>query len=118
MPARAGDYPRGDLLSIDLQTGQVSTLAPQAIHGASGIILSTDEKRAFVTEFGPEAECGGQLSVINIDATSVGFGRKAVLSTGLCGVHDLKLDQAETLLYYVEVGASRLSVIRVDLSAW
>jgi DNA-binding beta-propeller fold protein YncE len=117
MPARAGDYPRGDLLSIDLQTGQVSTLAPQAIHGASGIILSTDEKLAFVTEFGPEAECGGQLSVINIDPASADLGSKIVLITGLCGVHDVKLDQAETLLYYVEVGASRFSVIRVDLSA-
>jgi sugar lactone lactonase YvrE len=115
-PARAGEYPSGDLLSIDLQTGQVSAVAAGAIFGATGITLSADERLAFVAEFGHEVGCDGSLSIINIDPASTDFGKKTVLVEGLCGAHDVKLNEAETLLYYVEVGASRFSVIRINLS--
>ena len=114
-PARPGDYPMGDLLGIDLQTGQVSTVAAEAIFGATGISLSADERLAFVTEFGHEGGCDGRLSVVNVDPSSTDFGKKTVLVAGLCGAHDVKPNRAETLIYFVEVDSSRFSVIRVNL---
>ena len=114
-PARPGDYPMGDLLGIDLQTGQVSTVAAEAIFGATSISLSADERLAFVTEFGHEGGCDGRLSVVNVDPSSTDFGKKTVLVAGLCGAHDVKPNRAETLIYFVEVDSSRFSVIRVNL---
>ncbi len=114
--AKAGDYPKGDLLRIDLRTGRVSTVAEEAIFGASGVTLSADEKIAFVTEFGPEPYPGGSLSVINIDPSSADYGKKTVLVTGLYGAHDVKLNKAQDLAYFVEVGNSTLKMIRIDLS--
>jgi len=115
-PARPGDYPMGNLLGIDLQTGQVSTVAAEAIFGATGISLSADERLAFVTEFGHEGGCDGRLSVVNVDPSSTDFGKKTVLVAGLCGAHDVKPNRAETLIYFVEVDSSRFSVIRVNLN--
>lgn len=115
--AGPGDRPEGDLLMVDLKTKTVSPVAKSAIKGASGITLSADEKLAFVTEFGHEGGCDGRLSVINVDSTSANFGKKTVLVTGLCGAHDVRLNRAETMLYFVEVDSSRFSAIRVNLSA-
>ena len=114
--AGPGDRPEGDLLMVDLKTKKVSPVAKSAIKGASGITLSADEKQAFVTEFGHEGGCDGRLSVININPDSTDFGKKSILATGLCGAHDVRLNRAETLLYFVEVDSSRFSVVRVNLS--
>ena len=115
-PARAGEYPKGNLLRIDISTGEVSAITTGAIHGASGITLSADEKLAVITEFGHEIGCDGKVSVINIDPVSAAFGNKTELVTGLCGAHDVRLNKAEMLIYFVEVGSSRLSVIQVNLT--
>lgn len=116
-PARPGDYPAGDLLRVNLKTGRVFTVAAGIVKGASGITLSADERLVVVTEFGNEGDCDGRLSVINVDPTSANFGKKTVLVTGLCGAHDVRLNRAETILYFVEVDSSRFSAIRVNLSA-
>lgn len=116
-PARPGDYPAGDLLRVNLKTGRVFTVAAGIVKGASGITLSADERLIVVTEFGNEGDCDGRLSVINVDPTSANFGKKTVLVTGLCGAHDVRLNRAETILYFVEVDSSRFSAIQVNLSA-
>lgn len=116
-PARPGDYPAGDLLRVNLKTGRVFTVAAGIVKGASGITLSADERLVVVTEFGNEGDCDGRLSVINVNPTSANFGKKTVLVTGLCGAHDVRLNRAETILYFVEVDSSRFSAIQVNLSA-
>jgi DNA-binding beta-propeller fold protein YncE len=114
-PARAGEYPAGNLLLIDIPKKKVSPLATGIVYGATGITLSADEKLAVFTEFGHEIGCDGKVSAINIDPTSARFKIKTELVTGLCGAHDVRLNQAETLAYFVEVGRDRLSVIRINL---
>lgn len=114
-PARPGDYPRGSLLCIDIQTGQVSTVADKAIFGASSITLTADERLVLVTEFGHEGGCDGAISAINVDLASPKYGNKVILLSGLCGPHDIQLNKDETTLFFVEVDASRFSAVRVFL---
>ena len=114
-PARAGEYPAGDLLRIDLRTGLKSVVAGSAIQGGSGITLTADERLALVTEFGHEGRCSGALSAIVIDPASPNYGRKTILLSGLCGPHSLGLAQNEGLLFFVEVDSGRFSVIRISL---
>ena len=115
-PARAGNYPHGDLLLIDLQSRQVTHIADDAIWGATGIILNADETIAILTEFGSEVECSGEISAFNVNPTSADYGNKTILVSGLCGAHDLRLNHAETLLYFVEVEKDTLSVVHIDWS--
>ena len=114
-PARAGEYPAGNLLRIEIPNRKVTTLATGIIYGATGITLSADETLAIVTEFGHEIGCDGKVSVININPISTKFGQKTELVTDLCGAHDVRLNKAETLAYFVEVGSSKLSAIQVNL---
>ena len=89
-------------------------MAAGAIFGASGLTLSAGESLVFATEFGHEGGCDGRLSVINVNPASADYGGKAILLEGLCGAHDLKLNAAESLIYFVEVDASRMSVIKIN----
>jgi hypothetical protein len=115
-PAAAGNYPNGDLFLINLQSGQVTSIANDAIQGATGIILNADETIAIVTEFGAEGGCSGKISAFNVNPTSTDYGNKMVLINGLCGAHDLRLNHTETLLFFVEVEKNALSVVQIDLS--
>jgi DNA-binding beta-propeller fold protein YncE len=116
-PARAGEYPAGNLLLVDIPTGKVTNLVIKFIYGASGITLIADETLAVVTEFGHEIGCDGKVSVININPASSKFGEKTELVTALCGAHDVRLNKAETLAYFVEVGNSKLSAIKIDFGS-
>jgi len=113
VPAGSDNYPKGDLLEIDLQTGQVSTLIDDEIQGASGIVINADETLAYLTEFGPEGRCGGSLSVVDIDPASPTYGTLTRLLTGLCGAHDVRLTANESVAYVTELDSHRL--IRVEL---
>jgi len=112
VPAGSENYPNGCLLRIDIESKQVFTVVAEAIRGASGITLSADEMLAYVTEFGPEGNCGGALSVVDIDPTSPTYGMVTPLLTGLCGPHDIRFNAYESVAYIVEVDSRRL--IRVD----
>ncbi len=114
-PAREGDYPKGDLLQINLQTSKVNTLIKDVVLGAGSIVLNNNETLALISEFGHEAGCDGRLSVVNIDPGSPSFTEKIVLLEKLCGAHDAKFNSSETLIYFVEVDASRISVIKVNM---
>ena len=114
-PAQEGEYPQGDLLSVDIATGEVTTVSAEAISGATDITLTSDGRVAVVTEFGHVGSCDGSLSAFNVDPDSSTYGEKIVLVSGLCGPHDVKLNRAETLAYYVEVDIGRLSVVRVNM---
>jgi len=116
VPAQEGEYPKGDLLSVDIATGEVTTVSAEAILGATDITLTSDGRVALVTEFGHEGSCDGSLSVFNVDPDSSAYGEKIVLVSGLCGPHDVKLNRAETLAYFVELDVGRLSVVRVNMA--
>jgi sugar lactone lactonase YvrE len=106
-------FPVGSLLRVDLQTGQVTTIADEMVSDISGMTLSADERRAYVTDFGGGAYCTGKLSVVDIDPSSPSYGEITTLLSGLCGPHGVRLNQDETAAYVVEVDGRRL--IRVDL---
>ncbi|KPK88813.1 MAG: hypothetical protein AMJ88_18400 [Anaerolineae bacterium SM23_ 63] len=112
---KAGEYPPGDLLRISLYSGDVTSLAEGALLGPTSITLAAEGRLAFITEYGHEGKCDGNLSVINIDPSAADFGSKLVLVPGLCGPHDVELNQEETLAYFVEVEGSRLSVVRINI---
>lgn len=116
VPAQEGEYPKGDLLSVDIAAGEVTTVSAEAILGATDITLTSDGRVALVTEFGHEGSCDGSLSVFNVDPDSSAYGEKIVLVSGLCGPHDVKLNRAETLAYFVELDVGRLSVVRVNMA--
>gem|GEM_PF-2548052 len=116
VPARAGEYPIGDLLSVDIATGEVTTVSAEVIFGATDITLAADGKLAIVTEFGHQESCNGSLSVFDVDPYSSAYGEKVVLVSGLCGPHDVKLNQAETIAYLIEFDVGRLSAIRVNMA--
>ncbi|HBH11968.1 MAG TPA: hypothetical protein DDX29_02430, partial [Clostridiales bacterium] len=113
-PAAKGDYPKGDLLQMNLQTSKVSTLIKDVVFGAGSIILNNNETLALISEFGHEAGCDGRLSVVDIDPVSPSYKEKIVLVEKLCGAHDAKFNSSETLVYFVEVDASRISAIKVN----
>ena len=115
-PAQEGEYPQGDLLSVDIATGEVTIVSAEAILGATDIALTSDGRVAVVTEFGHVGSCDGSLSVFNVDPDSSAYGEKIVLVSGLCGPHDVTLNRAETLAYLVELDAGRLSVVRVNMA--
>jgi DNA-binding beta-propeller fold protein YncE len=114
-PPRAGEYPLGDLLRISLYSGDVTSLIEDAFLGPTSITLAAEGRLAFITEYGHEGKCDGNLSVINIDPSATNYGSKLVLVPGLCGPHDVELNQEETLAYFVEVEGSRLSVVRINI---
>jgi len=116
VPARAGEYPMGDLLSVDIATGEVTTVSAEVIFGATDITLAADGKLAMVTEFGHQRGCDGSLSVFNVNPDSSTYGEKVVLVSGLCGPHDVKLNQAETIAYLIEFDVGRMSAIRVNMA--
>jgi sugar lactone lactonase YvrE len=108
----ASEEPKGDILRIDLKTGQVHTVAAEAVYASQSIILGSDEKAAYVTEFGGAGACNGALSKADIDPASSAYGTVRRLVTGLCGPHDVRFDANGTSAYIVEVEGQRL--IRVD----
>ena len=114
-PAREGDYPKGDLLQFNLQTSNVNTIIKDLVFGAGSIVLNNDETLALISEFGHEAGCDGRLSVVNIDPVSPSYLEKIVLVEKLCGAHDAKFNSSETIVYFVEVDASRISAIKVNV---
>ncbi len=116
VPAQEGEYPKGDLLRVDIAAGEVTTVSAEAILGATDITLTSDGRVALVAEFGHEGSCDGGLSVFNVDPDSSAYGEKIVLVSGLCGPHDVKLNRAETLAYFVELDVGRLSVVRVNMA--
>jgi len=67
VPAQEGEYPQGDLLSVDIAAGEVTTVSAEAILGATDITLTSDGRVALVTEFGHVGSCDGSLSVFNIE---------------------------------------------------
>lgn len=116
-PPTAGDYPLGGLLRIVLRTGHVTSIVQDEYLGPTSIALAGEGRLAFITEYGHEGECDGNLSAINIDVGTADYGKKFVLVPGLCGVHDVILNQEETMAYFVEVEGSRLGAIRIDVGA-
>jgi DNA-binding beta-propeller fold protein YncE len=114
-PPGTGEYPLGSLLRISLQNGRVTSVAHEVLLGPTSITLASEGRLAFITEYGHGGKCDGSLSVINIDSKAAGYGNKLVLLPGLCGPHDVVLDQEETMAYFVEVESSRLGAIQIDI---
>jgi DNA-binding beta-propeller fold protein YncE len=114
-PPRVGEYLLGGLLRISLRNGHATSIVQNEYLGPTSITLAADGRLAFITEYGHEGKCDGTLSVINIDTTSMDYGSKIVLVPGLCGPHDVKLNQEETLAYFVEVEGSRLGVVKINI---
>ncbi|KPK92263.1 MAG: hypothetical protein AMJ88_11415 [Anaerolineae bacterium SM23_ 63] len=114
-PPGAGDYRLGSLLRISLQTGRITSIAHEVFLGPTGITLAGEGRLAFITEYGHSGKCDGSLSVINIDSEAADHSNKLVLLPGLCGPHDVVLNQEETMAYFVEVEGSRLGAIQIDI---
>jgi DNA-binding beta-propeller fold protein YncE len=114
-PPKGGEYLLGGLLRIFLRNGNTTSIVQDEYLGPTSITLAAEGRLAFITEYGHEGKCDGNLSAINIDSSATDYGSKIVLVTGLCGPHDVKLNQEETLAYFVEVEGSRLSVVRVNI---
>jgi DNA-binding beta-propeller fold protein YncE len=114
-PPASGDSPLGSLLRISLLSGRVTSSAHQIFLGPTSIALADEGRLAFITEYGHAGKCNGSLSVINLDAQAADFGNILVLLPGLCGPHDVVLDEEETMAYFVEVESSRLGAIRIDI---
>jgi hypothetical protein len=114
-PPTAGDYPLGGLLRIVLRTRHVTSVVQDEYLGPTSISLAGNGRLAFITEYGHEGECDGNISAINIDTGTADYGKKFVLVPGLCGPHDVILNQEETIAYFVEVEGSRLGAIRIDI---
>lgn len=83
--AAAGDpttSPRGSLSSIDLATGQVTTVAPQAVNKPRGVAVSPDGSTLVVTDNGaPNAGAVPDNAVLILDAAS-GTVRRSVVIGG------------------------------------
>ena len=114
-PPIAGAYPLGGLLRIVLRTGYVTSIIQDEYLSPTSITIAGDGRLAFITEYGNEGECDGNVSAINIDTGTADYGKKFVLVPGLCGPHDVTLNQEETMAYFVEVEGSRLGAIRIDI---
>jgi hypothetical protein len=114
-PPRAGEYLLGGLLRISLRNGDATSIVEDEYLGPTSITLAAEGRLAFITEYGHEGVCDGNLSVINIDPSATDYGSKIVLVPGLCGPHDVVLNQEETLAYFVEVEGSRLGVIQINI---
>jgi DNA-binding beta-propeller fold protein YncE len=106
----------GGLLRISLRNGALATVVQNEFQGPTSIALDEGGRVAFITEYGHEGACDGSLSVINIDSQAGDYRQKLILVTGLCGPHDVVLDEAETMAYFVEVESSRMGVIRIDMT--
>ncbi len=113
-PARKGKFPKGDLLQINLESGKIEKHFEKVVLGAGSITLNSKGTVALISEFGNEGECNGSISAINLNPKPADATRKVVLVRNLCGAHDAKFNATETLIYFVEVDASRLSVIKVN----
>ncbi len=114
-PPMAGVYPLGGLLRIFLRTGHVTSVVQDEYLNPTSISLAGEGRLAFITEYGQDGECDGTVSAINIDTRTEDFGKKIVLVSGLCGPHDVILNQEETMAYFVEVEGSRLGVVRINI---
>jgi hypothetical protein len=114
-PPTTGDYPLGGLLRIVLGTKHVTSVVQDEYLGPTSIALAGEGRLAFITEYGHEGECDGNLSVVNIETGTVNYMKKFVLVPGLCGPHDVILNQEETMAYFVEVESSRLGAIQIDI---
>ena len=114
-PPGAGETPLGSLLRISLQTGRITIIAQEVFLGPTSIALAGESRLAFIMEYGHGGKCDGSLSVINIDPTSEDYSNKLVLLPGLCGPHDVVLDQDETMAYFLELESSRLGAIQINM---